>query len=124
MFTFSYDVSQQAEQYVRASISNMGGNEGQNSLIQSLNIDCFAILTVDIDVDGSLSTVGCSGNIVLDSGHPEAIEEILSVGEANFEEFLSRMEDYESNFVGYGNLIGAIQIPLINKALREAGSAL
>ena len=102
----------------------MGGNEGQNSLIESLNIDCFATFVVEIDVDGTISNYDCFGNIVLDSAHPEAIEEIISTGEANFEEFLSRMANPESNFIGYKNILAAIQGPLITQSLRDFESLL
>jgi len=95
--TFEYDLSEQAKQYVLANIINMPGNAGQQSLVNSLNIDCNC--TLEVYIAGPLVETTATGGIELNSSHPEAIEEIISSGEDHFNEFLdglSRVSDAAS----------------------------
>ena len=85
MPTFTYDLSPEAIGYVKASIQGMPGNPGQQSLVDSLSIDCSCIL--EVNIAGAEVNTESTGFIKLNSNHPEAIEQIISAGEDHFEEF-------------------------------------
>lgn len=88
---FSYDISELAVEYVKASIKDMPGNPGQEVLVEALEYDCNVQITVYIAGDQVYTEA--EGSIKLGSNHPEAIEVIISEAEDNFDEFISRLSD-------------------------------
>ncbi len=86
MPSFTFDVSDLAQEYIKANIKDMSGNAGQETLVNDLVIDTTAILTVDIA--GDQVQTEAVGNVYFSSAHPEAIELIIKAGEDHFEEFL------------------------------------
>ena len=117
MPTFDIDVSRQATDYVAASIKDMGGNAGQDALIQALEIDCAA--TVEVHIAGNQVDTTADGNIKLNSNHPEAIEQIISAGEDNFLEFLDKLSSGSASAYNGLDIIRTIRQDSIDEAYKN-----
>lgn len=117
MPTFDIDVSRQATDYVAASIKNMGGNAGQETLISELDIDCDAI--VEVYIAGPNVTTTADGNIKLTSSHPEAIEQIIAAGEDNFLEFLDKLSSESESAYNGLDIIRTIRQDAVDEAFNQ-----
>lgn len=117
MPSFTIDVSKQATDYVTASIKDMPGNPGQETLVEQLDIDCDAVITVNIA--GQEVETEASGNIVLRSSHPEAIEQIIAAGEDHFKEFLEYASTESSSAYNGLDIIRTIRQDAIDEAFAE-----
>ena len=117
MPSFTYDISDIAEQYVRGSIKDKGGNAGQDSLISDLGVDVSCVITVRIagqDVDTSVD-----GDIKFSSSHPEAIEVILKEAEDTFDEFVKRLESTSTEAFQGIDIIQTIRQDKVDEAFKE-----
>ena len=88
MPTFEFDVTEEAVDYATYKMNQMSGNPGQDSLLESLQIDATAVVSVHIagrDVD-----IEPRYDIRFDSSHPGAIEQIINKGEQAFQEYVER----------------------------------
>lgn len=114
MPTFDYDLSQEAVEYVKASIKDMPGNPGQQSLLNSLDIDCSCIL--EVRIAGPEVETSADGNIRFISNHPEAIEQIIAAGEDHFEEFKDKLSKVSFAASASLNIIETIRQDKIDEA--------
>jgi hypothetical protein len=115
--TFTYDISQYAEDYVRDSIKDLPGNAGQETLVKDLNIDLSCDITVHIA--GSEVDTEANGNINFNSSHPDAIEQIISIGEDNFTEFLDKLSHVDFGAYAGLDIIETIRQDAIDQAFGE-----
>jgi hypothetical protein len=114
---FSYDISDLAVEYVKASIKDMPGNPGQEVLVEALDYDCSAEITVYIA--GDVVETSAEGSIRLNSNHPEAIEQIIAAGEDNFDELITRLSKESFNAYQGLDLIETIRQNNIDQAFGD-----
>jgi|DEB19_MinimDraft_3_1074340.scaffolds.fasta_scaffold129809_2 hypothetical protein len=88
---FKFDITEKALEYAQGIMDDMPGNAGQESLVNSLDIDAQAIVVVYIA--GDRVDVDVEYDIDISSSHPEAIEQIIDKGEQAFEEYAERASD-------------------------------
>jgi len=117
MPSFDIDVSNQAEQYIRSSIKDMPGNPGQETLVNDLEIDCNAVVTVHIA--GNQVETEADGNIKFNSNHPDAIEQIIAAGEDHFGEFLQYLSSESSSAYNGLDIIRTIRQDAIDEAYQD-----
>lgn len=117
MPSFTYDISNLAVEYVQASIKDMPGNPGQETLVKNIDYNCNAQITVHIA--GDVVDTTADGNIRLDSNHPEAIEQIISAGEQNFNELIDRLSKESFNAYQGLDLIETIRQNNIDQAFGD-----
>jgi hypothetical protein len=91
MPTFKFDITDKAINYATETMQKMPGNAGQESLVNSLDIDAEAVITVHIA--GDTVDVSSEYDIKIGSSHPDAIEEIISEGEQAFELYAQEAAD-------------------------------
>lgn len=91
MPTFEFDVTEKAVDYAEKTMANMAGNPGQEALLDALRIDASAIVSVRIA--GPIVDTDVDYDINFSSSHPEAIEQILEMGEQAFQEYAERATD-------------------------------
>ena len=91
MPTFDFDVTDEANQYALDEMQTMVDNEGQQALLEALNIDSYCIVSVHIAGDNVDTKVNY--DVTFNSSHPDAIEDMLSHGEQAFQEFSERASD-------------------------------
>jgi NADPH-dependent curcumin reductase CurA len=120
MPTFTFDVSEEAAAYARASTAGKAGNAGQETLVADLDIDCSAEIEVYIAGDDVETTA--EGFININSSHPEAISEIISDAEDAFEEFLGRLSTTSFEAYAGADLIETIRQTYVDEAFKDLGS--
>lgn len=120
MPTFTFDISEEAAAYAKASTDGKAGNAGQETLLNDLNIDCNAEIEVYIAGDDVETTA--EGYIRFDSSHPEAIEIILAEAEESFEEFLEKLSTTSTEAYQGLDLIETIRQIYVDEAFKDLGS--
>jgi len=88
---FDFDVTKEATDYAVETMQKIDKNPGQQSLVDNLNIDAYAI--VRIYIAGDNVDVKAEYDVSFGSPHEEAIVDILAEGEAAFQEFAERAAD-------------------------------
>ena len=92
---FSFDVTENALNYMAQSIKGMPGNEGQRVLTERLVEEADAQAIVTVNIEGIVVTTDVDYDISLSSSHPEAIEDIMVAAEQYFQEYAERAGDVE-----------------------------
>ena len=90
---FDFDVTDEALEYMAASIAHLPGNEGQEYLTQRLIDEADAEVIVTVSIDGPDVNIDSRYSLSLYSPHPEAIEDIMLQAEQRFEEFAENAGD-------------------------------
>lgn len=93
MPTFNFDVTDRAIEAAKDVMSTMPGNAGQETLVNDLQIDGYAIVTVDIR--GPIVTTKSTYDVDIQSAHPEAIYIIMEAGKEAFEEYAKEAGEIE-----------------------------
>lgn len=88
---FDFDVTEEANAYAIENMQTLVGNEGQQALLDSIGIDSYAI--VHVYIAGDSVDVKPEYDIQFSTGHPDAIEDIIDLGEQSFQEFAERSAD-------------------------------
>jgi hypothetical protein len=70
-----FDITDKCLAYIKESIEDMPGNEGQKVLVDNLEFDGYSI--IDYERDGDDRSASCSFEWEIRSNHPEAIEQII-----------------------------------------------
>lgn len=70
-----FDITDKCLAYIKESIDNMPGNEGQRVLVDNLDFDGYSI--IDYVKEGDERSASCSFEWEIVSSHPEAIEQII-----------------------------------------------
>ena len=68
-----FDITDKCRSFIKESIKDMPGNEGQEVLVKNLDIDGYCYIDYDSDIPAAEATY--DWNIA--SSHPEAIEKII-----------------------------------------------
>lgn len=87
---FTWDVSDVAIDYVKKSIKDMPGNNGQKVLVEKLQYNGYMWLRVEFD--GDQFTISCIYDLNIRSSHPEAIEQIIKKAYENYAELGDKLE--------------------------------
>ena len=117
MPTFTFDVTRQAIDYTKASIKDMPGNSGQETLVNDLKY--FGYCTIDVHIAGNQVDTSSYGDLILHSNHPNAIEIIMKSAEDHFNEFVDKLG--ETSKISYNGLdiIQTIRQDCIDEAFAE-----
>jgi hypothetical protein len=89
-YSKTFDITEDCIAYMRASISGMPGNAGQETLVKNLEIDGFCYITYTVD-DFEVSAEA-TYEWKITSSHPEAIEIIIKEAYSRGEEIAKRAE--------------------------------
>jgi hypothetical protein len=68
-----FDITDKCRSFIKESIKNMPGNEGQETLVKNLNIDGYCYIDYESDIKAAEATYDWE----ITSSHPEAIIEII-----------------------------------------------
>ena len=93
MPSFTFDVTDRATEAARDVMSSMPGNAGQETLVNDLEIDGYAIVIVDIN--GPYIDTRSEYDVDIQSSHPEAISIIMQAGMDAFQEYAERAGEIE-----------------------------
>jgi hypothetical protein len=93
MPSFTFDLTEQAIDYTLKNIKDMPGNNGQQQLIDNLEIDAYCITKVDISSNFDVD-IQTEYDIKFNSSHPEAIDIILNIAEESFVDFSERIDSF------------------------------
>jgi hypothetical protein len=68
-----FDITDKCRSFIKESIKDMPGNEGQTVLVKNLDIDGYCYIDYDSDLKDAEATYEWD----IKSNHPEAIEQII-----------------------------------------------
>lgn len=68
-----FDITDECEKFIRESIKDMPGNNGQETLVKNLDIDGYCY----IDYEASIPVATATYDWDIESNHPDAIKEII-----------------------------------------------
>jgi hypothetical protein len=68
-----FDITDKCLSFIKESIEDMPGNEGQRSLVKNLNYDGYCYIDYEADVRAATATYDWD----ITSSHPEAIYQII-----------------------------------------------
>jgi hypothetical protein len=68
-----FDITDECEKFIRESIKDMPGNNGQETLVKNLDIDGYCY----IDYEASIPVATAIYDWDIESTHPDAIKEII-----------------------------------------------
>ena len=68
-----FDITDKCLSFIKQSIEDMPGNEGQRSLVKNLNYDGYCYIDYEADVQAATATYDWD----ITSSHPEAIYQII-----------------------------------------------
>lgn len=86
---FTWDVTDVAIDYVKKSIKDMPGNNGQRVLVEKLEFNGYMWIRVEFDGDGF--EISCLYDLKIRSSHPEAIEIIIKTAYNKYQELGERL---------------------------------
>ena len=87
---FTWDISDIAIEYTRKAIKDMPGNNGQEVLVQKLQMDGY--MWVKVTFDGEEFDIDCIYDLKIRSTHPEAIEVIIKTAYDKYAELGERIK--------------------------------
>ena len=88
--SFTYDISDVAIDYVKKSIKDMPGNNGQEVLVEELEFDGY--MWIIVEFNGEEIDISCTYDLKITSNHPEAIEQIIKKAYDNYSELGNRID--------------------------------
>jgi hypothetical protein len=68
-----FDITDKCRSFIKESIQDMPGNEGQTTLVKNLDIDGYCYIDYDSDIGQAESSYEWD----IKSSHPDAIEQII-----------------------------------------------
>ena len=68
-----FDITDKCLSFIKESIEDMPGNEGQKSLVKNLNYDGYCYIDYEADIPAATATYDWD----ITSSHPEAIYQII-----------------------------------------------
>jgi len=68
-----FDITDKCLSFIKQSIEDMPGNEGQRSLVKNLNYDGYCYIDYEADIPAATATYDWE----ITSSHPEAIYQII-----------------------------------------------
>lgn len=83
-----FDITDKCLSFIKESIKDMPGNEGQKTLVENLNYDGYTY----IDYDGTIPAAQATYDWDITSSHPEAIIQIIEHAYQSAEVIAKRAE--------------------------------
>jgi hypothetical protein len=101
---FTWDVTDVAIDYVKKSIKDMPGNNGQKVLVEKLEFNGY--MWVRVTFDGDEFDIDCIYDLKIRSSHPDAIEIIIKTAYDKYAELGDRLSggNTADTFTGTGLL--------------------
>lgn len=87
---FTWDVTDVAIDYVKKSIKDMPGNNGQRVLVEKLEFNGY--MWIRVEFDGDEFNISCIYDLKIRSSHPEAIEIIIKTAYNKYQELGERLD--------------------------------